>query len=286
MALEIASLTAGKIRSVSDLMNWDDTFRSAQFADSPRSWAFRGQPQEFQNLAPSFSRAVSADAYAAAELIERSLMDDFRKHYALLPDRSPDMPPPADIGAGMDLKCLSVMQHYEVPTRLLDWTSDLWIALYFACATDQGSHGELWIYDRAVLAQQALAPDAALSAIEARVATSTDPSALSRRSDRVIAEVHPRLTPRMKQQLAHHTVAANVFEDHAQTLNDLAAKANSAKADPWYFKRFVIESACKPKVLRFLAEHKLITAGSIFPDVVGLGRFLRWQFESLRTMLT
>jgi hypothetical protein len=267
-------------------MNWDDMFRSAQFSDTPRSWAFRGQPQEYKNLAPSFSRAVSSSAYSAAELIERALVDDFRKHYELLPDRSSDMPQPSDIGPGMDLKCLSVMQHYEVPTRLLDWTSDPWIALYFACTTEPSANGELWIYDRSILARQSLAPASALSAIEARVATSTEPSALDRRSEHIIAEVHPRLTPRMKQQLAHHTVAANVFEDHAQLLNSLAEEAAKARPDAWYFRRFVIEASCKPKLLKFLADHKLITAGTIFPDVVGLGRYLRWQFESLRTMLT
>jgi hypothetical protein len=90
----------------------------------------------------------------------------------------------------------------------------------------------------------------------------------------------------MKQQLAHHTVAANVFDDHAQLLNDLSMQANQSTPDSWYFRRFVIQSSCKPKVLKFLADHKRITASTIFPDVVGLGRFLRWQFESLRTMLT
>ena len=39
------------------------------------------------------------------------------------------------------------------------------------------------------------------------------------------------------------------------------------------------------KSLQFSAEHKNITASTIFPDVVGLGRFLKWQLESLRTML-
>jgi hypothetical protein len=47
----------------------------------------------------------------------------------------------------------------------------------------------------------------------------------------------------------------------------------------------IINSSCKGKALQFLAEHQNITASTIFPDVVGLGRFLRWQFESPRTMM-
>jgi hypothetical protein len=34
-----------------------------------------------------------------------------------------------------------------------------------------------------------------------------------------------------------------------------------------------------------LADHRNVTASTIFPDVVGLGRFLRWHLDSLRTML-
>lgn len=51
------------------------------------------------------------------------------------------------------------------------------------------------------------------------------------------------------------------------------------------FRRFVIACACKEKALRFLDEHKGVTASSIFPDVEGLGRFLRWHLDSLLTTL-
>ena len=55
----------------------------------------------------------------------------------------------------------------------------------------------------------------------------------------------------------------------------------------WLFpvQRVLIDGACKSKALQFLAESLNITASTVFPDVVGLGRFLRWQFDSLRTML-
>lgn len=50
-------------------------------------------------------------------------------------------------------------------------------------------------------------------------------------------------------------------------------------------RRIIIDGGCKPKALQFLADEMNITASTIFPDVVGLGRFLRWQFDSLRTMM-
>jgi len=50
-------------------------------------------------------------------------------------------------------------------------------------------------------------------------------------------------------------------------------------------ERLLIDPACNGKLLGFLAEEKELTAITIFPDGVGLGRFLRWPFESLRAML-
>ena len=44
--------------------------------------------------------------------------------------------------------------------------------------------------------------------------------------------------------------------------------------------RVLIDANCKGKTLQFLAENVGITASTIFPDVVGLGRYLRWQFDS------
>ena len=38
-------------------------------------------------------------------------------------------------------------------------------------------------------------------------------------------------------------------------------------------------------ILSFLSEEKGVSAKSLFPDIVGLGRFLRWEFEALRTEL-
>jgi len=175
------------------------------------------------------------------------------------------MPGPNQIAPPFDLSCLSVMQHYGVPTRLLDWTSDFWTAVYFACAGDPSEDGELWFYDRSIFG-------APLTTDESRF--------LQDRAAGRIAELDPRLTPRMRQQVAHHTVSSNVFADHAPLIYELATEI-----DADCFRRYVINSECKEKSLRFLADYKGLTASSIFPDVEGLGKFLRWHLESLVTTL-
>ena len=119
----------------------------------------------------------------------------------------------------------------------------------------------------------------------------------------------------MRQQYAHHTVSTSVFSDHAPYLIALAesvyapqpalmaeaaavgsgepksvesvtGNVSTAGVEPDFpVQRVLIDGSCKSKALQFLAESLNITASTIFPDVVGLGRFLRWQFDSLRTML-
>jgi len=83
---------------------------------SSKRWAYRGQPRDFGSLTPSFQRQFSKQSSGTAQIIEAELIEAFRTHYATLKDCSVDMPQPEQIASGHDLRCLSVMQHYEIPT--------------------------------------------------------------------------------------------------------------------------------------------------------------------------
>jgi hypothetical protein len=182
------------------------------------------------------------------------------------------------------------MQHYGVPSRLLDWTSDFWTAVYFACAGDPSKEAELWLYDRNIfLAQVQARPELkALLQPSAGMAMfpQAEPNLLSQRGGNLIAELDPQITPRMKKQFAHHTLSSDVFADHGPLLFDLA-RSVSPEVDMGLFRRVLIAPGCKEKALRFLDEQseRRITAGTIFPDVEGLGKFLHWHLESLVTTL-
>lgn len=252
-----------------------------------KNWAFRGQPRTFGTLVPSFQRQFTIQSYGTAEIIERRLINDFRSHYENLKERSNDMPQPYRIGADYDLRCLCVMQHYEIPTRLLDWSSNFWTSLYFACASEPGERAEMWFYHRSIFDQQHAADPQLLSLLDMNEQPLPEPKLLyNHNSKHFVFELDPRINPRMKEQQGHHTVSTDVFADHALLLYELIKEQGiqEVNAQP-VFGRFTIEAACKSKVIQFLAEEMNITASTIFPDVVGLGRFLRWQFESLRTMM-
>jgi len=309
LQMNILDITSGPVASPAELIDIQESLSAISHAQPPTSasFAFRGQSQSYGTLVPSFQRIFGQKRWVgAAEIIERDLIKTFRKHYAELKGRTDDMPRPVSIDSGYDLRCLSVMQHYGVPTRLLDWTSDFWTAIYFACAGDPSKEAELWLYDRSIFL---FGPSEFQSLYFYNVAGQPlpprEPDILSQRGGELIVELDPQITPRMREQFAHHTLSSDVFADHGPLLFDLAAKpgiginavqstpsapdeAQGAKPETRInsrFRRLLIAPGCKEKTLRFLEEQKQVTAGTIFPDVEGLGKFLHWHLESLVTTL-
>jgi hypothetical protein len=281
--MNIDDITSGKVSSPADLIDLQESLQSNEF---PVRWAFRGQSQAYGTLAPSFQRIFSQKrSVGAAEIIERDLIDTFREHYEKLTSQmTKDMPKPSSIGMGYDMRCLSVMQHYGVPTRLLDWTSHFWTAIYFACAGDPSKDAELWMYDREIFHEQLSNDYSSLLIATAQGYPPIEPELLSQRRSDLIIELDPQITPRMRQQVAHHTLSSDILSDHVPLLFDLAQKAQPQLGNDC-FRRVLIAAGCKEKTLRFLEEQVKMTAGTIFPDVEGLEKFLHWHLESLVTTL-
>ena len=292
--MDLDKITTGTAASPADLIDLAESLfppppePPAEWTPWSR-WAYRGQSQAFGTLVPSFQRIFKEKRSAgAAEIIERDLIETFRTHYAALSGRTSDMPDPPLIGPSYDLRCLSVMQHYGVPSRLLDWTSNFWTAVYFACAGDPSKEAELWMYDRDIFSKQLEAQPNLKTLLQASVAGQfppTEPDLLSRRKSQLIAELDPQITPRMKKQQAHHTFTSDVFADHGPFLFKLAHEWTGEEVPTKCFRRVLIAPGCKEKALRFLEEQQRVTAGTIFPDVEGLGKFLHWHLESLVTTL-
>jgi hypothetical protein len=300
--MNIDDITSGPLESPADLIDLEESFHNPYpqipILSSARNWAFRGQSQSFGTLFPSFQRIFGGKrSPGTAEVMEGDLIETFREHYARLEGRTHDMPQPYLINENFPLRCLSVMQHYGVPTRLLDWTTDFWTAVYFACAGDPSKEAELWYYNRDILFYHQRS-DTELGTLLERIDNNnqkTEPLLLERSETKRIVEFDPRITPRMLKQSAHHTLCTDVFTDHAVILYEqfqveLAHLANlpepvEIKSHPFLFRRVLIKPGCKEKALRHLADQRKVTASTIFPDVEGLNKFLHWHLESLVTTL-
>jgi hypothetical protein len=82
---------------------------------------FRGQADFGWQVQPSIYRFSNFQRYQTVQF-EKFLLDN-----------RPPKPCPPLTHTAFELEWLMISQHYTVPTRLLDWTSDILIALYFAC---------------------------------------------------------------------------------------------------------------------------------------------------------
>lgn len=115
-----------KIESISDLIQILKEKYSAYTEDI---W-YRGHANSIWTLAPSYLRLDKATS-------ESSLLTRFRQSASMLLSANPKD----------DFDWLFLMQHYGVPTRLLDWSESPLVSLYFA-VTDENNideDGALWI---------------------------------------------------------------------------------------------------------------------------------------------
>ncbi len=122
------------------------------------SFVFRGQANHYWTLQPSIYRSFDYIRYQTS-VYEKYLLD-----------YKPKIPNPPLTHTTYDMEWLMLCQHYEVPTRLLDWTSEILIALFFACSSeehldkdgvlficDQNDYPRFTTYDKSAMETQELA---------------------------------------------------------------------------------------------------------------------------------
>jgi len=248
-------------------------------------WAYRGQSRPYGNLLPSLSRQLINNSPQSARMIERRLVDSFRAIYSELHSSgiSPAMPQPSEIGDGRDLRCLSVMQHYGVPTRLLDWTTSFWTAVYFACSGSPGEQAKLWYYRRDLFAEQRERMPWLKDLIEPSVRSKAEPNVLEA-PGALIAELDWGLTPRMHGQFGLHTVSSDILADHETLIKALDLSTASLANPKQRCASIGISPKCKAHVLKFMQATLGLHAARVYPDMDGLGQLLRFQLESDKIM--
>ncbi len=115
----------GTLSSITDCLN--------ESAGGFQALWFRGQPNYEHKLVPSIFR--QGENFGVI-YNEQKMFEEFKRRY---PDQSNSHK--------TTYEWLTLMQHYGLPTRLLDWSSNLLVGLYFCCINDKNEDGALYIFD-------------------------------------------------------------------------------------------------------------------------------------------
>jgi hypothetical protein len=221
---------------VSDYEQLLSTLTQRYFQEERRFWAFRGQSKTSYVLIPKVGRVAHTSRSRAR--FEQSVFNFFKRQaYPYL----------AQLPAS-EWEWLTLAQHYGLPTRLLDWTYNPLIALYFAVETNINSDGAVY----ALRAPKRL-PDWKVETVS--------PFEI----DKVYKFIPVHVTKRLIVQEGLFTVHPEV----EVPLQDVLRTR-------WKIESLVIPSDLK-ETLRYILYRQGIHRASLFPDLDGLASHLQWQ---------
>jgi hypothetical protein len=218
--------------SVEDLMK---SASGRYFAEPRGRWIFRGHSQSSYALVPSVGRAKHTAK--SRERYEKSLFDIFCREAKAYTDTVP----------ASEWEWLSLAQHHGLPTRMLDWTYNPLVALYFAVEANEESDGMLYALRAATRPTERALPSSPFEIVRP-------------------VKLFPNIiTPRIRAQEGVFVVCEKVESSLDQVL-----------PTGWIVEQQLIPAA-KKGGLRYELFRLGVHASSLFPDLDGLSARLKWQ---------
>jgi hypothetical protein len=242
------------------------------------SW-FRGHSKCYAELTPSVFRTGLINQPELPEAIadragtvEAFFVDGFRLK---APSVEANLPQDHD-----HLAWLFVMQHHRTPTRLLDWSENVLIAMYFAVRDDEGESGEFWAINPASLAMAAGLP--AIPAHNSIIVKYLAAQAIIKEPDHVAAVLGYRYTDEGLLPVPIYpplVVRRMVSQSSVFTIHPKPRPGNSILdllRQEEYLVRYVIPADRKAQLLRDLMALG-VNELTMFPDLDGLSAYLRQE---------
>jgi hypothetical protein len=206
---------------------------------------FRGQAKESYELLPSLMRHTEGKAK------EQILFNEYERSASYLQ------------GKKSDWEMLNDMQHYGIPTRLLDWTEVLGIAIAFALFDSRDDS-----YDSAIY----LLDPVALNKLSGVSGVKRAPNEKDFSYKSVYWEgkpFHPNFPIAIDSSLHNERMRAQNGSFTVQGLDDRPLDLQA----PGLVQKVTLGSGVKPAAREFL-EHANLHPFSIYPDVVGMARHI------------
>jgi hypothetical protein len=256
--VEVASLTAF-IKAVDQIVE-DWTPKRADWYLQP--W-FRGHGDASWSLAPGLYRPKShIGGIGAGYYNEAILLEKFRLRAPIFLERLPET----------DWEWLFLMQHYGLPTRLLDWTESSLIALYFAIRDHVGDvDAAVWAMNPWWLNRLTYGKYALFSANDSRAKKHGPLLSRQKLKGRLPLAITPSYaSPRIAAQ-------RGVFTIHGHERASLDWLARQSTKHPPNLRKLVVKSKRVSAILRDLAISG-ISESLIFPELGGLCREIKTDF--------
>ena len=228
-----------------------------------KPWLFRGQSKCYGGLVPSIDRGILKNLSRREKLkLERQSISLFRSSVRFFADQG------EQLALYDDIVALMVLRHYEVPTRLLDWSSSPWVAAYFAAQNHDTEDGEIWSFDRPLYEQEGAKQWKKWP--QTTTDGSGDGSKFAAQLTAFLKDEPPNWFicafytgfPRQKAQDGAYTMTAQFGRDHADSIANLLDESS-------HYHLYVVRATLKPILLRHLRENHGIWRGSLFPDSAG-----------------
>ncbi len=205
------------------------------FSEPRGRWVFRGHADARHKLIPSVGRGIHFSKSRARH--ERSLFDIFqREAVTFLPTRPRD-----------DWEWLSLAQHHGLPTRLLDWTHNPLVALFFAVQAAPGVDGSVFALHAVTKASEAV--------------RQASPFAIKR----PVKYYPSSVTQRIRSQ-----------EGLFVACSELELPLDKVLRSDWTIEQIRIPAARK-QFLVYELFRVGVHASALFPDVDGLAARIKWQ---------
>lgn len=238
------------VRSIAALLENADIFRGEMGGEL---W-WRGHADGLWQLLPSMFRLTRNRKTEWS--VSRMFMQRAQTRHAHLPARD-------DL-----LGWLNVMQHYRLPTRLLDWSESILVAAFFAVSELPAQDATIWVLDPHTLNLESLgvkgiAPsnDQTVLKLANAVFSGSNPDA-----EQIVAFFPDEMDSRM------------LLQQSAFTIHGAGRQLRKTTGSTKYLARLNIPASAKMGILKDL-ETIGIRRSTLFPDLENLALDLRHWFE-------
>lgn len=265
-----------KARSLAEIL-------SATSSSENRDICYRGHSNSCWTLVPTLYRAlVDADVLredaAWIARCEKDIYREFEQRGRAL----------FDLKDGWEI--LFLAQHHGVPTRLLDWTKNILVALFFAVASSETTDAAVWCLDLSAypfptsLGRRHREGGHRLDNIREycnglapsfmQRVTHTFTGSAARPKGTLVAVEPPAIDSRIEQQESIFTIYLS-FEDDDLQWDHLSHLAEvERQTEHHVLTKIEIPSEAKTAIRKQLEDQMRMSIYRLFPDLAGLGKWL------------